>query len=183
MIQNWTTVLKNVLEQTNNFSKLVNEDHLKTVLVEKLNGKADIENDMLIQTEIPWYDRNEPGRKLKHYIDIVILRKGVFEMDFSNPDYRRKGYHYNSHSMAVMLKFVKPKFEKIKLKEDLDKLKYFAEETNPEENKPVFIIYCVNEKLYLKTIDQIKNYMDSYEDSFKNRILIAILHETQIQFI
>jgi hypothetical protein len=166
------TSLKEIRENSLNL-QLTNESEFQGKLSSLISIKANDQNDILVKTQTPWYLNGLQPIKPKFYIDISFFKKSIFELDYNNPNHRRKGFHYTDLSFAIMLKFVKPPFKLTSIAEDIDKLKIFSNETEPDAHlhTPVFIFYAIDEKWFEKAKNQVIEALEKSDENFKNRFV------------
>jgi len=188
MISNWINLLENsLIELKNEFfidhRTVINEDDLKYKVRNSLEKLANIENDILVKPEVPWYDKDAPGLNPKFFFDLVVFRNSIFELRLRDQQLRRKGYYYDDNSLAIMLKFVKPTFNFNEIKEDIEKLEVFSNETEEDVNrhKPILIIGITDDRLYRLTEEKIVSVLKDYDNVFLSRLTIFYFNQTKFE--
>lgn len=172
----WINLLQTSLNEIRENSlnlQLTNESEFQGKLSSLISLKSNDQNDILVKTQTPWYDKDLPSYKPKFYFDISFFKKSAFELNFNDPNHRRKGFRYTDLSFAIMLKFVKPPFKLTSITEDIEKLKVFSNETEPDANlhTPIFIFYAVDEKWFEKAKNQVIEALEKSDENFKNRFV------------
>jgi hypothetical protein len=188
MINKWTTILDASLKELKtgyleDEREIINEHDLKYKVRQFIEKVANIENDILVKPEVPWYDKNSEVLRPKFYFDLAVFRKSVFQLRLRDQAMRRKGFNYNDNSLAIMLKFVKPTFNFSEIDEDIEKLKVFADETMRQANqhKPILIIGITDDRLYKQTEAKIISTLKNYDNHFLSRLTIFYFNQTKFE--
>jgi hypothetical protein len=190
MIEIWTDILETAMKnlQTKyaiDVNEIINENDLKYKVRQHLEALANDENDMLVKPEVPWYDSNQPGHRVRFYFDLTIFKKSAFSLQFRDKTLRNKGYYYDDCSLAIMKKFAKPHFNFAEITDDLDKLQIFANETSGqfEKHKPVLIIGCSDKILYEQASKRLADNLKNYDDIFLKRLSIFLLSQDKVEHL
>jgi hypothetical protein len=189
MINTWISELESAIKKlqqhySSDIRTIINEDDLKYGIRENLEISA-AKNDMLIKSEVPWYERDSQIKQVKFYFDLAILKKSIFNLEFRNASLNNKGYYYDDISIAIMLKFAKPNFKLAEIGDDLNKLKLFCKNVSDdvEKQKPYLIIACSDKTLYDSVSAVLANELKKFNNDYIKRVGIIIFSPCKIEIL